>query len=382
MTRFRRILTLFAAFVFIAQASLQPAEVAAVDRGFYSANEVLYFDPEAKECSGSTTGGTITAETSITIEKTPEIETIWNYLTSTPLSTNGGKPLNPTQAAGIMGNMYVESGFNPSAIERTTRAEKGHGLVQWTFGRWYELERFAAQKGTAWDNLNTQLEYLKKELEGTEKAVITDSQFASTKDPAVAAMRFRIVFERADPDLAHDDKRTGAAIAVYKLFGGKGGDCTSATGAVVGDLVKTALNYALQTPATNGMTKESDARDTYRADKPKYNPSVDWTDCGGYIAVIMYASEVDKSFPNVSTTAQLAYARSNPSKYVVMNNPSLGDLQPGDMLYTSGHVTMYTGQATYPSVDASLNERVPSVRNSGSATWMINNGAVLVRVIK
>ena len=377
----KRIISLFIAAVILASFGVSNSQVFALDTQFYSSNNIQLYDPDAKPCSANQ----VISETStITVSKSATTDAIYSYLTTTPLSTNGNKPLTGVQAAGIMGNMYAESGFNPSAIESTTRAQKGHGLVQWTFGRWTNLQAFASKSGTAWDDVTTQLGFLKSELEGPEKAIIVDSEFSSAAAPSVAAMRFRVVFERADPTVAHDDKREGAAISVFSQYGGSSStaNCVSSSGVVAGDLVETAISFALTSPATDGMTSKSEARDTYQTAKQQYNPSVDWTDCGGFIATSMIASGVDPNYPKVSVTAQIAYVRSNSDKYLVNDRPSIAGLQPGDILYTDGHTTLYTGKDTYPSVDASLGQRVPSVRNAGSATWMISNGAISARVIK
>lgn len=381
---------LIAAAILCAQFTVNSLQVFALkDELFYSTNNITFFDPDANDCS---TAGKTSSSTAanINIEKSTTIDTIYNYLTKTNISTNSNKPLSAAQAAGVMGNMYAESSFNPSAIESTTRADKGHGLVQWTFGRWNNLSAFASQKGTDWDDLNTQLEFLKTEFEGAEKALFDDSEFANAQEPAVAAMRFRIIFERADPTLAHDDKREGAAISVFKLYGGSSSaDCTTGNGVVAGNLVKTAMNFAVQQPVAEGVNKESDANPTYQEAKPQYNPSVHWTDCGGFIATVMFATGVDPNYPKVSVTAQTNYVRAHPEKYLINENPTLNDLQPGDILFTSGHTTMYTGADQYPSVDASFHNpstgaggRVPSLRNSGNTTWMIGEGAISARVIK
>lgn len=52
-----------------------------------------------------------------------------------------------------MGNIQVESSFNPSVEERTSRAEKGYGIVQWTFGRRTALENAAQAQGVPVDDL-------------------------------------------------------------------------------------------------------------------------------------------------------------------------------------------------------------------------------------
>lgn len=359
-------------------------KVSAVDntscnKDFYSANDILFYDP----CDTSCSTGQVSVNTTIEITQTDTIKTIYAYLTSTPLSTNGNKPLTPAQAAGVMGNFYAESSFNPSAIEATSRAEKGHGLAQWTFGRWTNLSNFAAQQAKPWDDVNVQLGFLKTELESSEKAVFSDSEFTTTTDPSSAAMRWRIVFERADPTVAHDDKRQGAAVAIYNIFGGSSSVCASSAGVVQGDFIKTAINFALTSPATDGTVSKTQARDTYQTAKDQYNPSVDWTDCGGYIATALFASGADKNYPNVSVAAQLAYVQSHPDKYSMNQHPILSDLQPGDILYVSGHTTLYTGDATYPMVDASLGQRVPSVRPLAALQWMLSQSDITsARLVK
>lgn len=376
----------FTAILFL-QMVIFPFQVsAAKDSFFYNSNSIMFYDPDATDCTSAQSLGE-----ALTIDKNDTTDTIYEFLTKTRLSSNNDKPLSPVQAAGVMGNMYAESGFNPSAIEITDRQEKGHGLVQWTFGRWDNLEAFAEEQGKPWDDLETQLKFLEKELEGSEKALFDDSLFTSAEEPAIAAMRFRIIFERADPTVAHDEKREGAAIWAFREYanGTASADCISGNGIVAGNLVETAVNFALETPASEGMNTKEQARETYQVAKEKYNPTVHWTDCGGFIATVMYATGVDSNFPPVNTDAQSAYVRSHPEKYLIIENFELTDLLPGDLLYTDGHVTMYTGKAQYPSVDASFYNpstgeggRVPSVRNAGSAQWMKDNGAFIARVLK
>lgn len=383
-------LAAFAVGPFVSTASAAPTEEQCQDEDyrkaleeFYKLNNLGYYDA-CSEAVCST--GSVQSDSPIKLEKTPTITAIYTYLTTTPISTNGGKPLTPVQVSGIMGNFYAESSFNPSAIEDTSRAEKGHGLAQWTFGRWSGsngLQQFAISQGKAWDDVTVQLDFLKKELEGSEQGIVKDAQFTSTVDPSVAAMRWRIVFERADPDLAHDDKRTGAAIAVYNLFGGVAADCDLTSSVVSGNFLDTARNLALKTPATDTMSKQSDARDTYVQAKPKYNPEPDWSDCGAYVATAMIASGVDPNYVKVGTVYQEAYVRAHPEKYVIHEKPTLADLKPGDILFISGHTTIYSGDKEYPMLDASLTQRVPSVRPTVSLQYMLAQpDLVSARVLK
>ena len=71
-----------------------------------------------------------------------------------------GKGMTPEAACGILGNIEQESSFVTSASNGTH-----FGLCQWGGGRWENLKNFAADRGTSWTNLNTQLEFLWNELE-------------------------------------------------------------------------------------------------------------------------------------------------------------------------------------------------------------------------
>ncbi|MFY9228240.1 MAG: phage tail tip lysozyme [Candidatus Microsaccharimonas sp.] len=381
-----RIISLLLLFVvsFVTQSA--PASAFGENEDFYMRNNIYLYDKSAVRCKSGTASKTTKNENIVKISKSETTDAIFKFLTTTNISTNNNKPLTDAQAAGVMGNMYAESGFNPASIEQTSREQKGHGLVQWTFGRWSGpngLEQFATSKGTDWTNVNTQLQFLQKEFESTEKAIFSDSEFINTTEPAVAAIRFRVVFERADVNLARDDRREGAAISIFSIYGGisNKASCTKSSGIVSGNLVKTALYFALDAPVENGKASKSDAKITYQNEKAKYNEKGDWSDCGAFTATIMIASGVDKDYVKLLTTSQREYILASPEKYKVNYNASLTDLKPGDILFawgtnpdgsTWGHTTMYTGEATYPSVDASLGERVPSVRNSFSAKWMLD----------
>lgn len=65
--------------------------------------------------------------------------------------------------AAMMGNFYQESHFNPKLIEAhpIDAAHVGHGLGQWTGGRWYALEEYAKSQGKPWEDARVQLEYFR-----------------------------------------------------------------------------------------------------------------------------------------------------------------------------------------------------------------------------
>ena len=110
----------------------------------------------------------------------PEETQIWEYL----VRLTG----NPMAAAGIMGNLYYESGLNPGSVENTdsltvpiedyallsqtgsyrdfTGDGCGFGLAQWTFpSRKLRLLELADAQGCSIENLDIQLHLLGEELE-------------------------------------------------------------------------------------------------------------------------------------------------------------------------------------------------------------------------
>lgn len=112
--------------------------------------------------------------------KTTE-EQIWNYLTAAGISACG--------VAGLMGNLYAESGLRPNNLQNSyegklgmadaeytelvdkgaytnfVRDSAGYGLAQWTYwSRKQGLLDYAKSKGKSIGDLEMQLEFLLKEL--------------------------------------------------------------------------------------------------------------------------------------------------------------------------------------------------------------------------
>ena len=138
--------------------------------------------------------------------------------------------LTAEQAAGVMGNMAVESaGISPDTINGTGAT----GICQWRGERlrggdtYKGLLPFARERGLDPLALQTQLQYLKWELENVPyerdrfneyvRSVKTDPLHPE-KAVAAAAKGFRIGFERCGEHEAHDDKRIGNAIAFMRKF--------------------------------------------------------------------------------------------------------------------------------------------------------------------
>lgn len=130
--------------------ALTPAQKKVLQTGVY------YFNTEtspARACISSTA-----------LSGSEGAEKIWNFLVS--------KGLSPVQAAGVMGNLQAESGFNPKRVQGTKTPEgdkdnitvdgkTGYGLAQWTDrSRQQNLDNFAKGKGTITGDLATQLDFL------------------------------------------------------------------------------------------------------------------------------------------------------------------------------------------------------------------------------
>lgn len=96
------------------------------------------------------------------------------WLMSHSLEALGGKPMTKEQAAGVAGNVMQESAFNPSAVNSIGAA----GLFQWLGGRRDALNDFARDKGTPWDDGNTQMLFMAHELNTSHKDV-ADAMLAS-----------------------------------------------------------------------------------------------------------------------------------------------------------------------------------------------------------
>lgn len=115
---------------------------------------------------------------------------IWDYLL--------GKIGNPFGVAGLMGNLYAESGLRPDNLQNTyekklgmsdasytaavdngsysnfVKDSAGYGLAQWTYwSRKQNLIDFAKERGASIGDLDMQLDFLMKELAGYSSVLKT-----------------------------------------------------------------------------------------------------------------------------------------------------------------------------------------------------------------
>ena len=161
-------------------------------------------------------------------------EKIWNYLTAAGLNACG--------AAGLMGNLYVESGLIPTNLQNTyekklgytdaaytaavdsgaydnfAKDSAGYGLAQWTYHtRKAALLAFAKAAGKSVGDLETQLAFLVKELRESFKLV--HYVLVTATDVKTASNVVLLQFEKpADQSAAAKERRAGYGQIYYNRY--------------------------------------------------------------------------------------------------------------------------------------------------------------------
>lgn len=156
----------------------------AIDESFYSANNILYYDPTAGLCSASNTSS------SSALVGNDNLEKIYNYML--------GKGLKDYQAAGVVGNIAIESGGDPLIVQGggtssdPSTVSAGWGLLQWTPGS--KIVGLAKQAGitTAITELSAQLDLTWWHMNNTTPLGKTGfmNEFNATTDVSSATSLF------------------------------------------------------------------------------------------------------------------------------------------------------------------------------------------------
>ena len=159
---------------------------------------------------------------------------IWNYLI--------GKGLSQAGAAGLMGNLYAESGLDPKNLQNTYEKKlgyndagytaavdsgsytnfvhdsAGYGLAQWTYwSRKQNLLAFARTAGKSIGDLEMQLDFLLKELSESYNSVL--KTLKTTGNVKTASDSVLVNFERpADQSSAAKNRRAGYGQTYYDKF--------------------------------------------------------------------------------------------------------------------------------------------------------------------
>lgn len=243
--------------------------------------------------------------------------------------------------AGAMGNIdYESAGFNPSAVEGGSG--EGIGLIQWSFGRRTQLERYAASKGISWQDEDTQIEFLIAEISGQGPAAsyatqrrsgyIRDEGITSTHNEWAAStsindstLYFMRFFESPGSTASLNDRITRANRYLQEFQG------REAPSIELGEInLSEASKSKMQAMINEAVRIANDNRYTYsqsnRDGEFQY-------DCSSFV-YRLYRQYFGISVP--TTTG--GYSASN-----YIGSPSSVTLQPGDVLWKSGHVVLYIG---------------------------------------
>lgn len=162
-------------------------------------------------------------------------ETIWAFLT--------GKGMNAYAAAGVMGNLYAESGLKANNLQNSyekklnhtddsytkavdngtyqnfVRDSAGYGLAQWTYhSRKQALLDFVKAAGASIGDLTAQLNFLWKELQGYTGVMST---LKSAKSVLEASNVILMQYEKpADQGAAVQAKRAQYGQGYYNKYAG------------------------------------------------------------------------------------------------------------------------------------------------------------------
>ncbi len=163
-------------------------------------------------------------------------EKIWNFLTAAGLNVFG--------AAGLMGNLFAESGLRPDNLQNSyerklgmtddgytksvddgsyanfVNDKAGYGLAQWTYrSRKQGLLEFARSKKKSIGDLETQLQFLYKELSESYKPVLNVLKSATSVRAASNAVLLN--FERPEDQSASvQAKRAGYGQGYFEKYAG------------------------------------------------------------------------------------------------------------------------------------------------------------------
>ena len=278
-----------------------------------------------------------------------------------------GLGLSDIAAAGAMGNIHYESGgaFDPAAVERGYEFDNaGIGLCQWTNyprssgnGRHTNLINFANSRGKEWSDGDIQVEFLVAELTpggGADGFASYELMTSSTRydgirhspdewknasDIETATKIFCYTFERPGASDAANSmpERVAAANTYYNEFQGR----TAPSGDDrIGDITLSGENATkMRALLEDAVRIADDDQYVYVYGAAHGGPS-EWAsgtptamDCSSFVGYLYW-----RHFGMVIPGSTSEYGSEG---YV--GSPGSVQLQPGDILWRSGHVEMYIG---------------------------------------
>lgn len=305
----------------------------------------------------SSTGGT-------TIDPSNQGQSIWNYFINKGLPAAG--------VAGLMGNLYAESGLNSSNLQNSFESRygsdseytqkvdsgshdfandsAGYGLAQWTSaGRKKGLLNLAKSKGVSISDLGVQLDFLWNELNSGYTGVLnklkcaTDVKSASNavlhdfERPANQSASVENTRSNYGQDMMNKYGKVGygigdlfakgflGPIGSLKSIGYGGMDWLSVIQDVKNQIAAAGKGYSYggntMTITSNGYTR------TMR------------TDCSGFVSIAL-SCYLGRDISETSNTLLGNSSIAN-SGFTKMDWPGWEGLQTGDIITRNGHVEIF-----------------------------------------
>lgn len=314
---------------------------------------------------------------------------------------------NEIAVAAAMGNIQMESGFDPSVVERGSGL--GFGLVQWTGGRRTAIEKYAADQGRDVNDVNLQIEFLVQELKGDgiwmenrtknySFGYLTKDDWENGTDIVKATQSFMGGFEGPDynDNKNHIADRIEYAKMYYEEFTGTPIDATSGNNTTTGGeseasqspiekllsaFTELAKGYGLTGGDSSGTTEDSgsgddgsgyvnmgDIRGNVSTNKEYAQKQVELVKKMKSVENQLVYAQNNAKYPgsrnpddgsgDCSSTVQWAYQKvlgvdpgswtgaqeTDEDTYTVTNSTAEEDkMQLGDIILKDGHVEMYYG---------------------------------------
>ena len=292
------------------------------------------------------TGSPIEGVSAADISESENKTKVWRFL-----KANG---YSDAAAAGIMGNIQVESGFNPAS---TNPSSKAYGLCQWYKGRKSNLFNFAAKKGKPASDINVQLDFLMYEFNHGYKAYgFVSDKFRRSNDIEYTTdlylWRFEVPALKGTAEYTKEyENRLKYAKGILKTYSGM-----DAEGKVVGKAANAApvskdtrkvdagtaivqkckeLCYPYKTPKSkwdyNGGAPTKAFKETYSRYTKHKMTKIDLSDCGYFVETVVRSAGIDSKYKGLDWSEK--YNKSS-SKFKIVHTGAVGrfKLQPGDII--------------------------------------------------
>ncbi len=357
---------------------------------------IPYYDLSAAEvCNADITGDSLA-------------EQAFMFFISTNIASNDNKPMNAAQAAGMVGNLMIETGGNTYDLKpEVVNSIGASGIVQWMGGRKASLVSLAQSQGKEWTDFQVQLKFIIVELEGGYKKAVMDGKSSSSKTVDKGLKNITDISEQGAKDAADiiaryyeipsiADSYPNRQQAAVKAFNDFKGSAAGISGSPTSDCSSSNTDADGSAQALISKVKEFAWEDGRRssAQKPAYTAAIqdryqggkNGNDCGAFVSALMVKSGFDTSYPGTNTTGQKAWLDKNWKKIADPGTVDTANLKPGDVGVVSGsHVFVWVGDVegfAGKSAEAALGSNTaPTAIKSGNTfslpskyTWYRKDG--------